>query len=54
MTVPLNIRRRLGFLPLPEVEFELVGDHALIRKAKHTEEVGVRRSRALDALRTHA
>ena len=33
VTIPQEIRNRLGLLPNTEVEFELVGDHARIRKA---------------------
>ena len=34
VTIPQEIRNRLGLLPYTEVEFELAGDHARIRKAK--------------------
>jgi len=34
VTIPQDIRNRLGFLPHTEVEFELGKDHARIRKAK--------------------
>ena len=34
VTIPQEIRNRLGLLPHTEVEFELSGDHARIRKAK--------------------
>ncbi|HEX7362467.1 MAG TPA: AbrB/MazE/SpoVT family DNA-binding domain-containing protein [Bryobacteraceae bacterium] len=34
VTIPQEIRDRLGLLPHTEVEFELAGDHALIRKAE--------------------
>jgi AbrB family looped-hinge helix DNA binding protein len=51
VTIPLNVRTRLGLLPHTEVEFELVGDHARIRKAKRTASSGGRASRALEALR---
>ena len=33
VTIPLAIRKKLGLLPHTEVEFELSGDHARIRKA---------------------
>jgi AbrB family looped-hinge helix DNA binding protein len=33
-TIPQEIRNRLGLLPHTEVEFELAGDHARIRKAR--------------------
>ena len=34
VTIPQKIRNRLGLLPHTEVEFELAGDHARIRKAQ--------------------
>ena len=34
VTIPLKIRAKLGLLPHTEVEFELAGDHARIRKAR--------------------
>ena len=34
VTIPQEIRNRLGLLPHTEVEFELSGDHARIRKAR--------------------
>jgi AbrB family looped-hinge helix DNA binding protein len=34
VTVPLEIRERLGLLPGTEVEFELVGDWVRLRKAR--------------------
>jgi AbrB family looped-hinge helix DNA binding protein len=34
VTIPQEIRNRLGLLPNTEVEFELAGDHARIRKAQ--------------------
>jgi AbrB family looped-hinge helix DNA binding protein len=51
VTIPLNVRTRLGLLPHTEVEFELVGDHARIRKAKPTAGTGGRGNRVLAALR---
>ncbi|MGH9611084.1 MAG: AbrB/MazE/SpoVT family DNA-binding domain-containing protein [Bryobacteraceae bacterium] len=33
VTIPQEIRDRLGLLPHTEVEFEMAGDHARIRKA---------------------
>ncbi len=50
VTIPQEIRKRLGLLPHTEVEFELAGDHARIRKATPTG-AGVRGQRAVDALR---
>ena len=34
VTIPQKVRNRLGLLPHTEVEFEVAGDHARIRKAK--------------------
>lgn len=34
VTIPQDIRTQLGLLPHTEVEFELAGDHARIRKAR--------------------
>lgn len=34
VTIPLDIRERLGLLPYTEVEFEIDGDAVKIRKAK--------------------
>ncbi len=33
VTIPQEVRSRLGLLPYTEVEFEIAGDHARIRKA---------------------
>jgi AbrB family looped-hinge helix DNA binding protein len=35
VTIPQEIRNRLGLLPHTKVEFELAGDHARIRKASN-------------------
>jgi AbrB family looped-hinge helix DNA binding protein len=51
VTIPQEVRNRLGLLPHTEVEFELVGDHARIRKARHSSDIGRRGQRALEALR---
>ncbi|MBZ5727926.1 MAG: AbrB/MazE/SpoVT family DNA-binding domain-containing protein [Acidobacteriia bacterium] len=51
VTIPQEIRNRLGLLPYTNVEFELAGDHARIRKAR-SEDRGASRGRfVLDALR---
>ena len=47
VTIPQEIRLRLGLLPHTRVEFELAGDHARIRKAGE----GSRGGLALGALR---
>jgi AbrB family looped-hinge helix DNA binding protein len=51
VTIPQDVRNRLGLLPHTEVEFEVAGDHARIRKAKPAGGVGVRGRSALKALR---
>jgi AbrB family looped-hinge helix DNA binding protein len=51
VTIPQEVRNRLGLLPHTEVEFEIVGDHARIRKLKQAAGVGARGQRALEALR---
>ncbi len=51
VTIPQDVRNRLGLLPHTEVEFELGKDHAILRKARITQGVGERGRRALDALR---
>ncbi len=50
VTIPLEIRSRLGLLPHTQVEFELAGDHARIRNARQGGEGG-RGRLAIDALR---
>jgi len=51
VTIPLEIRNRLGLLPHTEVEFELAGDHARIRKVARVTGVGPRGRRAVEVLR---
>jgi len=53
VTIPQEIRNRLGLLPYTEVEFELAGDHARLRKAKAAGK-GSRGALALKALRGSA
>jgi AbrB family looped-hinge helix DNA binding protein len=36
VTIPQDIRERLGLLPYSEVEFELEGDSVRLRKARRT------------------
>jgi len=50
VTIPQEIRNRLGLLPHTEVEFEIAGDHARIRKATRVTGVGPRGRRAVDVL----
>ena len=54
VTIPQEIRNRLGLLPHTQVEFELVGDHARIRKARRQPGEGSRGRLALEALRGSA
>lgn len=52
VTIPLEIRTRLGLLPNTEVEFELSGDHARIRKAsQQRRRTNSRGAQVLSALR---
>jgi AbrB family looped-hinge helix DNA binding protein len=51
VTIPQEIRNRLGLLPHTEVEFELAGDHARIRRARRPSGEGARGRLALEALR---
>ncbi|HZD50799.1 MAG TPA: AbrB/MazE/SpoVT family DNA-binding domain-containing protein [Silvibacterium sp.] len=51
VTIPQEIRNRLGLLPHTEVEFELADDHARIRKAAPVTGVGPRGRRAVEVLR---
>ncbi|MBZ5621328.1 MAG: AbrB/MazE/SpoVT family DNA-binding domain-containing protein [Acidobacteriia bacterium] len=51
VTIPQEIRNRLGFLPHTKVEFEMAGDHARIRKARSQPGGSIRGRRALEALR---
>jgi AbrB family looped-hinge helix DNA binding protein len=54
VTIPQEIRNRLGLLPHTEVEFELAGDHARIRKAPRERREGTRGRLALQRLRGSA
>ena len=51
VTIPQQIRNRLGLLPHTNVEFELAGDHARIRKARRQPGEGVRGRLVLEVLR---
>ena len=51
VTIPQEIRNRLGLLPHTDVEFELAGDHARIRKARRAAGESARGRQALEALR---
>jgi AbrB family looped-hinge helix DNA binding protein len=54
VTIPQEIRNRLGLLPNTEVEFELVGDHARIRKARRPAGGSARGRLAVELLRGSA
>jgi len=54
VTIPQEIRNRLGLLPHTKVAFELAGDHARIRKAGREAGASTRGRLALDALRSTA
>jgi AbrB family looped-hinge helix DNA binding protein len=51
VTIPQDVRNRLGLMPHTEVEFEVVGDYARIRKLQRGAGQGVRGKRALETLR---
>jgi AbrB family looped-hinge helix DNA binding protein len=44
VTIPVEIREKLGLLPDSEVEFELVGNTARLRKARRPQRVSRGRS----------
>lgn len=46
VTIPIEIREKLGLLPNTEVEFEIVGQAVRMRKARHATGAG-RRGRSL-------
>jgi AbrB family looped-hinge helix DNA binding protein len=51
ITIPREIRERLGLLPYTEVEWEVDGDTARLRKVELTERIGPRGRAVLAALR---
>ena len=51
VTIPQQVRIRLGLLPHTEVQFEIAGDHARIRRAAKAPGMGQRGRSAIDALR---
>jgi len=51
VTIPQEIRNRLGLLPHTKVAFELAGDHARDRKAGRENRSKRQRTLALEALR---
>jgi AbrB family looped-hinge helix DNA binding protein len=54
VTIPQEIRNRLGLLPQTEVAFELAGDHARIRKIGREAGTSARGRLVLEALRSTA
>jgi AbrB family looped-hinge helix DNA binding protein len=54
VTIPQEVRERLGLLPHTEVEFHLVADHAEIRKASPQSGAKSRGQIAIEALRGKA
>jgi AbrB family looped-hinge helix DNA binding protein len=50
VTIPQDVRSRLGLLPYTEVEFEVAGDHARIRKVAGNTGAGARGQNAIKAL----
>jgi antitoxin PrlF len=54
VTIPQEVRNRLGLLPHTKVEFELAGDHARIRKARRQPGEDTRGRLVLEALRGSA
>lgn len=54
VTIPQQVRIRLGLLPNTEVEFELAEDHARIRKVSQSGKTGIRGFNALHLLRNSA
>jgi AbrB family looped-hinge helix DNA binding protein len=51
VTIPLEVRNKLGLLPHTEVEFDVVGDHARIRKVRRSAGPGSRGQKAVAAIR---
>lgn len=50
VTIPQQVRIRLGLLPHTEVEFELADDHVRIRKVHRSKGWGARGQGALSSL----
>jgi AbrB family looped-hinge helix DNA binding protein len=51
VTIPQAIRNHLGLLPHTQVEFELAGDHARIRKARRPASERLQGRLAVEVLR---
>ena len=50
VTIPQEMRNRIGLLPYTEVEFELADDHIRIRRASSDSSTRTRGRRVLEAL----
>ncbi len=51
VTIPVEIREKLGLLPNSEVEFEVVGQSVRIRKVRRTDAAGRRGKSIVQRLR---
>lgn len=51
VTIPQQVRTRLGLLPHTEVQFEIAGDHARILKVTKPAGIGPRGRKAIEALK---
>jgi len=51
VTIPLDIRERVGLLPGAEVEFSVRGDSVILRKSKRKAGPGSRGSRLIELMR---
>ena len=51
VTIPVEIRERLGLLPNSEVEFEVVGQAVRMRKVRRAKEAGRRGKSIVQRLR---
>jgi AbrB family looped-hinge helix DNA binding protein len=51
VTIPVEIRERLGLLPNSEVEFEVVGQAVRLRKVRRAQEAGRRGKSIVQRLR---
>jgi len=49
VTIPLAVREALGIRPACHVEFQVVGDHAILRKVAEQDEVAERLLRYRDS-----
>jgi AbrB family looped-hinge helix DNA binding protein len=51
VTIPVEIREKLGLLPNSEVEFEIVGNAVRMRKARRVKDAGRRGKSIVQRLR---